>query len=108
VGVVAARDVRGRRPGAGFFGARFFAPGPGRAFRPVTGGLRVLEADRPVGRAPAGRRFVVTTMRTTVTAVPTDPEDRGRGADQTMTTTGTIMGRRRVRSPTNLPKAFRA
>src|SRR5579872_3338976 len=36
--------------------------------RPVAAGAgdrRVLEVDRPEGRAPAGRRFVVTTMRTT-------------------------------------------
>jgi hypothetical protein len=108
VGVDAARDVRVRPLAAGFFDARFFELGPGRALPAGTGDLRVLEADRRVGRAPAGRRFVVTTMRTTVTAVPAAPEDRGQGPDQTMTTTGTIMGRRRVRSPTSLPRALRA
>src|SRR5580704_17673928 len=51
----------------------------GRVLAFGAGDRRVLEADRPEGRAPAGRRFVVTTMRTTVTAVPTAPEDRGRG-----------------------------
>jgi hypothetical protein len=108
VGGGAARDVRLRPPAAGFFGARFLAADWGRRRPAGTGGLRVLAVDRPVGRALARRRFVVTTMRTTVTAVPTAPEDRCRRPAQTMTTTGTIMGRRRVRSPTSLPNAFRA
>lgn len=109
----AAREVRVRPAGAGFFwagffGARFLAAVWGR-LRPVgAGGLRVLAVDRPVGRALARRRFVVTTMRTTVTADPTTPEDPGEWPGQTMTTTGTIMGRRRVRSPTSFPRALRA
>jgi hypothetical protein len=49
-----------------------------RLFPTGVGGRRVLDADRPGGRVPAARLFVVTTMPTTVTAVPTPPEDRER------------------------------
>src|SRR5580658_9372611 len=88
VGGRAARDGRLRPLAAAFFGARFFGADRGRLRPAGTGGLRVLAVDRPVGRALARRRFVVTTMRTTVTAVPTGPEDRCRRPAQTMTTTG--------------------
>ena len=80
------RQEPGARPLAGTPGRGGWGPDGGRWCVPAvsaaeTRGRRVPEAGRPEGRAPAVRRFVVTTMRTTVTAVPPAPEDRGRGPE---------------------------
>jgi hypothetical protein len=83
------------------------APRFADAFEPERFGGADLALDREAPDRPAGRLVAVVTVRNRVVPLRRLHGDTT-GGPQTVTITGTIMGRWRVRSPTSRPRALRA